>query len=172
MDNLERILGANRRYAERDHDPRLSSTPFLHLVVITCMDCRVDPYTALGLAPGEAHILRNAGGVVTKDTLRSLLVSHNLLGTNEAVIIMHTDCGMRKYGDTDIRRRIRANQGVSTRAKFDSFESMEEALARSVAAIRSCRGLPPAFKVTGLVFDVVDGRIRALEGSEPPGPEA
>lgn len=171
MDNIERILDANRRYAEHQHDPRLSSSPFLQLVVITCMDCRVDPYKALGLAPGEAHILRNAGGIVTKDTLRSLVVSHNLLGTQEAVIIMHTDCGMRKYGDADIRRRIRANHGVSTRAKFESFDSMEEALARSIAAIRACPGLAPTFEVTGLVFDVADGRLRGLEGGEP-GPAA
>ncbi len=163
--NLERILEANSRYAVRDHSPDLPSTPFRHLVVITCMDCRVDPYATLGLRPGEAHILRNAGGIVTKDTLRSMIVSHNLLGTQEAVIIMHTDCGMRTHRDRDIRERIRTNHGRTTRAKFECFESMEDALARSIAAIKGCKELSPNFAVAGLVFDVSDGRLRPLAPS-------
>ncbi len=170
VNNLERILEANSRYAARDHAPQLPSTPFRHLVVITCMDCRVDPYSALGLRPGEAHILRNAGGLVTKDTLRSLIVSHNLLGTREAVIIMHTDCGMRTHRDAEIRERIRANHGHRTRAKFECFESMEDALARSISMIKECKELSPTFGVAGLVFDVSDGRLRPLTSSgKPPG---
>ncbi len=132
------------------------------------MDCRVDPYAALGLRPGEAHILRNAGAIVTKDTLRSLIVSHNLLGTREAVIIMHTDCGMSKHRDRDIRKRIRTNHGRTTRAKFECFESMEDALARSISAIKGCKELSPNFGVTGLVFDVSDGRVRPLAPSTMP----
>jgi carbonic anhydrase len=161
-DNIEQIFEANERYASQRHDPHLSASPFRHLVVITCMDCRVDPYAALGLRPGEAHILRNAGGIVTGDTLRSLIVSHHLLRTEEAVIIMHTDCGMLKHRDADIRRRIRENLGRSTRASFGAFGSVEEALGESIARIRDCPSLPQSFKVTGLQFDVADGRVRAF----------
>jgi carbonic anhydrase len=131
------------------------------------MDCRIDPYAALGLRPGEAHILRNAGGIVTRDTLRSLIVSHHLLGTDEAVIIMHTDCGMLKHRDADIRRTIRENLGRSTRASFGTFDSVEEALRESIARIRDCPSLSRSFKVSGLQFDVADGRVRALTHEAP-----
>jgi carbonic anhydrase len=157
--NLERILEENDRYAEREHE-RLPAVPSRQLVVITCMDTRVDPYAALGLRPGEAHILRNAGGIVTRDVLRSLIVSHNLLGTEEAIVLMHTDCGLSKNRDRDIRRVVREKYGHTTRTRFECFDSLEDALARSVAAIEQCTSLSSDFAVTGLVFDVADGRVK------------
>ena len=163
VENLRRILEANARYAESAHSSSLAAMPAQNLVVITCMDCRLNPYEAFGLAAGEAHVLRNAGGIVTGDTLRSLIVSHGLLGTKEAVVIMHTDCGMAKYSEREVRAKL--GLGRARRPfRFGCFTSVEEALAESLAKIRRCSLLPPNFKVHGLIFDVTDGRLKPLDG--------
>lgn len=162
MDNLQQILEANRRYVERGHSPRLPSSPSRHLVTITCMDCRLNPYEALGLAAGEAHVIRNAGGIVTSDTLRSLVVSRGLLGTDEAVVIMHTDCGMSHHTEREIREKLGMRRGRGPR-KFGCFSSLEDALAESIAKIKMCPLLPPSFKVSGLIFDVSSGELRVID---------
>jgi carbonic anhydrase len=161
-ENLERILAANAGYAESVHSSALQSTPARQLVVITCMDCRINPYEVLGISAGEAHVLRNAGGIVTGDTLRSLAVSHGLLGTKEAVVIMHTDCGMGKYSESEVRRKLGIGR-LRRPFRFGCFSSVEDALAESVAKIRSSPLLPPSFKVHGLIFDVSDGRLRPVD---------
>jgi carbonic anhydrase len=166
MGNLDAIRDANNRYVAQLHEPGVASAPSRHLVIITCMDTRLDPNAALGLRPGEAHVLRNGGGIVTDDVLRSLVISHNLLGTDEAVVLMHTDCGLRKNTNDDVRRAVRDRHGVELDVDFRCFDSLSAALERSVAAIRACDGLAPDFKVTGLVFDVADGRVRAPATSD------
>jgi carbonic anhydrase len=160
MENLEQIMEANARYAD-SHPSSLPAAPERRLVVITCMDCRINPDEALGLGVGEAHVLRNAGGLVTDDVLRSLIVSSGLLGTTEAVVIMHTDCGMGKYGEDEARGKLGADGGRWPQP-FGFFSSVEDALAHGVEKIRSCPLLPPDFDVHGLIFDVTDGRLRPL----------
>jgi len=167
MDNLRKMLEANARYAETAHGSFPTSTPARQLVVITCMDCRLNPYEVLGLAAGEAHVLRNAGGIVTGDTLRSLVVSHGLLGTKEAVVVMHTDCGMGKYSERQVRRKLGIGR-VRRPLRFGCFSSVDEALAESVAKVRNCSLLPPDFRVYGLIFDVSDGRLRPVDQRERP----
>jgi len=159
VENLTSILEANARYAHGDHVPNLPATPSRQLVVITCMDCRMNPYGVLGLIEGDAHMLRNAGGLVTDDILRSLIVSAGLLGTREAVVIMHTDCGMGKASEDEMRRKLSLGPSDEPR-RLGAFSSLEDALAESVAKVKSCAFLPPGFEVRGLIFDVADGLLK------------
>ena len=158
MENLAAILEANARYAAGDHTPHLPATPARRLVVVTCMDCRMNPYGVLGLVEGQAHVLRNAGGLVTDDILRSMIVSAGFLGTREAVVIMHTDCGMAKASEEEMRQKLALGPDDEPR-RLGAFSSLEDTLAESVAKVRSCPHLPDDFEVRGFVFDVESGLL-------------
>ncbi|MBX5464111.1 MAG: carbonic anhydrase [Clostridia bacterium] len=162
MEELEAILEANRRYAERFEHGGLAAPPARRLAVVTCMDARLDVEAMLGLRPGDAHILRNAGGVVTDDVIRSLVVSQRLLGTRVVLLIHHTGCGMLALRDDDLRRQIEAEVGIRPPFAFDAFADLEADLRQSVARIQASPFLPYKEEVYGLVYDVDSGRLRRV----------
>jgi carbonic anhydrase len=155
----DEIQSANERYAGDFQKGALAMPPGRRFAVVTCMDARLDPARFLGLEEGDAHVIRNAGGIVTDDALRSLVISHHLLGTQEAVVIGHTDCGMLTFTDAELRERLGPDaDGVH----FHSFPELEERVRESVATIRESPLLPDSFDAAGYVYDVRSGRIEAV----------
>ena len=147
-------LEANRTYQESFDKAELPLPPARGLAVVTCIDARIDPAKVLGLEEGDAHVIRNAGGLVTDDALRSLVISHNLLGTEEVLVIGHTDCGMLTFTDADVQEKL------GTDMDFHAFADLEARVAESVAAVRASDLVPD--KVTGFVYEVETGRLREV----------
>jgi carbonic anhydrase len=163
MSTTDLILEANERYAAAFGGRELASAPRRRLAIVTCMDARLDPARFLGFEEGDAHVIRNAGGVASDDVMRSLIVSHWLLGTEQAFVIGHTDCGMEKFSNDDLRARLRAETGAdSSELDFLPFEEVDEAVWASVQRIRRSKFLPDGFDVRGFVYDVTTGRLRTV----------
>lgn len=161
---IDRALLANERFAETFDRADLSPLPAQHLAVLTCMDVRVQVEEMLGLAPGDAHILRNAGGVVTDGVLRSLVLGHRKMGVREVMIVNHTRCGVCKLDEQAFKRDLR---GLSPAvpvapAHFHGFESLEENVREQVAKIRSHPWLTGLDAVRGFVYDVGTGRLHEV----------
>ena len=160
--SIDAVVAANLRYAP-DYDPTVvSPRPRLHLAVVTCMDTRLS-YRALGLRPGDAHLIRNAGGIVTSDAVRSLVVSKYLLGTREIMVVNHTDCGMMKASDQQMHERIQAEAGVpsSEPVSFHAFTDVNENVRQQMRKLLSHSWLRDSL-VRGFVFDVGDGQLREV----------
>lgn len=162
MTVLHDLLDANEHYAETFHWGELQREPRRGYAVVTCMDARIVPTHMLGIDYGDANMLRNAGALVTDDILRSLVVSHHLLGTNQAIVIGHTDCGLSAFTDAEINQRIEAELGTSADMAFHAFTSVDESVVASVERIRSCDLLPGGYDSAGFVYDVRTGRLRQL----------
>ena len=145
-------------------DPQ-ARQPSRGLAVLTCMDTRIDPYRILGLEPGEAHVLRNAGGLATHDTLRSLILSCHVLGISRVWVLQHTDCGLAGLDEGKFQDRVRARIGSDRPgpARFGSFEDLEANLRQHVAKIRAHPWLAPLTEVRGLVYDVHTGDVREVD---------
>jgi carbonic anhydrase len=142
--------------------------PGRRFAVVTCMDARLDPAKFLGLDEGDAHVIRNAGGLVTDDALRSLVISHWLLGTQEAFVIAHTDCGMLTFTNDDLRRKLADEAGAdASEVDFHPFGDLDESVRASVRAIAEAPLLPDSFSATGYVYDVTSGRLREVAAQEP-----
>ena len=159
-----RILAENRRYIDAFDRSALTARPLSRLAIVACMDARLDVEETLGLRTGEAHIIRNAGGLVTEDVIRSLIVSVELLGTEEIVLIEHTGCGLQDLDEDGLRARVAADSGVDSgdvAMVFGGFADLEENLRRQVATLRDHPFLG-RFAIHGLVFDVSDGRLSEL----------
>ena len=153
------MLEANGRYAESFDRGALASPPARRVAVVTCMDARLIPARFLGLEEGDAHVIANAGGRA-RDALRSLVVSQRLLGTNEVVIVQHTDCGMGKYSDDDIRSKVRNDLGAdSGDMPFLTFTDVEESVREDVDFLRASPLIAPDVTVRGYVYDVKTGRL-------------
>jgi len=148
------ILPANNRYASGFEKGTLPMPPGRKFAVVTCMDARLDPAKFLGLEEGDAHVIRNAGGIVTDDALRSLVISHNLLGTEEVLVIGHTDCGMLTFTDADVQQQL------GTDIPLHSFPDLEGRVRESVEVVRESGLLPDA--VTGFVYEVETGKLRQV----------
>jgi carbonic anhydrase len=160
----EEILSANDAYARDFRLAGYSSRPARQFAVVTCMDCRLDPVAFLGLAPGEAHVLRNAGGVVSDDVLRSLAVSHGALGTREAFVIGHTGCGMQQASDDVLRSVLADSAGIdATGVELLTFPDVAEAVTASVRRIRESRLLPDSYGASGFVYDTETGRLLPVD---------
>ena len=140
--------------------------PSRRLAVVTCMDCRLDVAGALGLKEGEAHVLRNAGGVVTDDVIRSLAISQRRLGTREVTLIHHTDCGMEKLDEEEFREELREAAGVPPLFLIRSFDDVEADVRQSVLRVRRSEFLPHRDAVRGFVYDVATHRLREIEVEE------
>jgi carbonic anhydrase len=151
-----RTLGPARRQRVR------AAQPAQALAVVTCMDCRIDPLPVLGLKPGDAHILRNAGGVVTDDVIRSLAISQRRLGTRAVALIHHTDCGMLKLTDESFRAELEEEAGIAPPFAIGSFTDLEEAVRESIARVRSSPFLLHRDDVRGYVYDVEDDELREV----------
>ncbi|MEP6851292.1 MAG: carbonic anhydrase [bacterium] len=164
MSAIDALLGANRRYRTSFPGPR-PLRPARQLAVVACMDARLDLFGALGLAVGDAHLIRNAGGQVTEDVLRSLVISQRRIGTREVVVIHHTDCGMSGLDDTAFRAELAAQTGVEPRWDVPGFVDLDADVLASTRTVRQCPWLPHRDDVRGFVFDVATGGLR--EVAEP-----
>lgn len=162
MSAIDLLLERNARYAQRFTARGLPAEPSLALAVVTCKDARLETGRLLGLAEGEAHVIRNSGGVVTDDVLRSLTISQRLLGTREVLVALHTGCGMLGFRGAELAERIEAETGVRPPFDFATFEDLEEEVRRSVARVRSCPFLPHRDAVRGFVVDLESGRLREV----------
>lgn len=157
----ERALAENARYAATFDRPNLELPPSRKLAVLACMDARLTVEDVLGLRTGEAHIIRNAGGLATEDAIRSLVISQHLLGTEEIIVIEHTGCGMLTFKDESVRASIAKATGAQADLPLRSFPDLEENLRKQLAAIREhpwVKDVP----VTGLVYEVETGRLRPV----------
>ena len=163
MSELERILQANERYASAFRNGELASAPARRLAIVTCMDARIDPAKAFSLEEGDAHVIRNAGGIVTDDALRSLVVSHTLLGTQEFLVVGHTDCGMATFTNEDLRAMVpEAARADATAIDFLPFDDVAASVEGSVRRVRESPLLPEGLPVSGWIYDVRSGRLDAL----------
>ena len=159
MSAVDEILSANDDFAATFDGGDLPMPPGRNLAVVTCMDARLDPAQFLGLGLGDAHVIRNAGGVVSDDALRSLVISHHLLGTQEAVVIGHSDCGMVTFQNSDLHERL----GDESRAiDFQPFPDVAARVRESVETIRSSPLLPGSFGASGFVYHVETGRLEPV----------
>jgi carbonic anhydrase len=166
MSATDDLLGNNARYARRYGGPR-SFWPPKNVAVIACMDARLDVYSMLGLRPGEAHVIRNAGGVVTDDEIRSLAISQRRLGTREIILIHHTDCGMTKFTDDEFRRAILADTGIKPPWSTEAFTDLDEDVRQSTARIIASPFIPYKDSVRGFVFDLATGQLNEIRSSAP-----
>ncbi|WP_459546575.1 beta-class carbonic anhydrase [Nocardia sp. X0981] len=151
-------LDNNARYAAQFSGP-LPLPPSKHIAVVACMDARLDVYRILGLREGEAHVIRNAGGVVTDDEIRSLAISQRLLGTTEIILIHHTDCGMLTFTDDDFKRAIQNETGLKPAWAAESFTDLHEDVRQSLRRIETSPFLTRTSSLRGFVFDVATGRL-------------
>jgi len=157
----DEYLENNARYARTFSGP-LPLPPSRHVAVLACMDARLNVYAVLGLADGEAHVIRNAGGVVTDDEIRSLAISQRLLGTREIILIHHTDCGMLTFTDDAFKRSIQDETGIKPEWAAESFPDLDEDVRQSLARIRASPFVVHKDSVRGFVFDVATGLLREV----------
>lgn len=162
MSAIDHLLHANETYAATFPGPR-PLRPKLRLAIVTCMDSRLDLFGALGLDIGDAHLIRNAGGLPTEDVLRSLAVSQHYLGTREIVVIHHTECGMEGFDDDAFRERLTAETGSVPEWNVPGFSDIRLTVRKSIAAVRGCPWLPHRDDVRGFVFDIATARLEEVE---------
>lgn len=163
MSVRDEALEANGRYAARFEQGHLPAAPAKRLAVVTCMDARLMPDQFLGFGIGDAHVIRNAGGIVTEDALRSLIISHWLLGTNEFFVVNHTDCGMLTFQDEDLRVQLQEETGHdATGIQFHAFHDLEANVRAQTDKIASSPFLPEGIAAHGFIFQVEDGRLRQV----------
>jgi carbonic anhydrase len=155
----DELLQNAEQYAERFDQGDLPLPPAKRIAVLACMDARLNPYGLLGLSEGDAHVIRNAGGVVTDDEIRSLAISQRLLGTEEIVLIHHTDCGMLTFSDDEFRRQVQDDTGIKPEWAAEAFDDLEEDVRQSIARIKSSPFIPRKDSVRGFVYDVKTGRL-------------
>ncbi|MEU9818902.1 beta-class carbonic anhydrase [Pseudonocardia alni] len=162
MSVTDELLENNARYAENFSGP-LPLPPARKVAVVACMDARLDVYRILGLNEGDAHVIRNAGGVVTDDEIRSLAISQRLLGTEEIILIHHTDCGMLTFTDDAFKASIRDETGIKPQWAAEAFDDLDADVRQSLARIRTNPFVPRTDAVRGFVFDVATGRLNEVK---------
>jgi carbonic anhydrase len=162
MSATDKLLENAQAYAAQFDKGDLPLPPAKKLAVVACMDARLNPYGILGLEEGDAHVIRNAGGVVTEDTIRSLAISQRLLATEEIVLIHHTGCGMLTFSDEDFKRSIQDETGVKPRWAAESFGDIDEDVRQSISRIKANPFIPRKDSVRGFVYEVETGRLREV----------
>ena len=162
MGITDELLRNSERYAAAFDKGDLPLPPSKPLVVVACMDARLNPYGMLGLHEGDVHVVRNAGGVVTDDVIRSLTISQRLLGTREIVLIHHTDCGMVTFEDDAVKAQILADVGIRPPFALEAFPDLDEDVRQSIARIKASPFIPHKDSVRGFVYDVKTGRLREV----------
>jgi len=150
------------RYAASFSKADLPMPPGKHVAVVACMDARLNPYGLLGLQEGDAHVIRNAGGVVSEDVIRSLAISQRLLGTREIILIHHTDCGMLTFTDDQVKAQIEADTGIRPGFALEAFANLEQDVKQSMARIAASPFVPHKDQVRGFVYDVKSGRLNEV----------
>jgi carbonic anhydrase len=161
MSVTDELLANNAAYVEQFSGP-LPLPPAKHIAILACMDARLDVYRALGLNEGEAHVIRNAGGVVTEDEIRSLAISQRLLGTVEIILIHHTDCGMLTFTDDEFKRAIQEEVGIKPPWAAESFKDLDADVRQSIARIKASPYIPLKDSIRGFVFDVATGKLNEV----------
>jgi len=164
MSVIDEVLKANEEYAKNFQLVHLPMPPARKLAVVACMDARLTVSQLLGLKTGDAHIIRNAGGLITEGALRSLIISHHLLGTQEVMIINHTDCGMLTFTDEELRKQLREKTGTIAvaPASFHPFSDLEENVRQQILKVKSHPWIPNDIPVRGFVYDVKTGRLNEV----------
>jgi carbonic anhydrase len=167
MGVIDELIANNEAYAARAEEGHLPVEPSRHLAIVTCMDSRLDVFAALGLGDGQAHVLRNAGGVITDDVIRSLALSQRKLGTREVMLIHHDDCGLQKVSDDGFRDELRAATGVAPAFAIESFVDVEADVRQSILRVRRSDFLPYRDAVRGFVYDVDTHALREVVAAAP-----
>lgn len=162
MSVTDQYLENNKKYAERFSGP-LPLPPKNQIAVLACMDARLNVHAALGIAEGESHVIRNAGGVVTDDEIRSLSISQRLLGTKEIILIHHTDCGMLTFTDDSFKKTIQEEIGLKPEWAAEAFDDLEVDVRQSIARIKQSPFIPHTDNVRGFIFDVSTGLLNEVD---------
>ena len=162
MSVTDELLQNNEVYAESFDKGDLPLPPAKGVAVVACMDARLNVYGMLGLQEGDAHMIRNAGGVITDDEIRSLAISQRLLGTREIILIHHTDCGMLTFSDDELKQQIQEDVGMKPHFSMESFSDLEEDVRQSIARIHASPFIPNKESVRGFVYEVETGRLREV----------
>src|SRR5713226_149117 len=162
MGVTDELIRNNETYARSFTKGDLPLPPARHVAVLACMDARLDVHKILGLGEGDAHIIRNAGGVATDDAIRSLVISQRLLGTTEIILIHHTDCGMLTFKDDDVKGKIETEVGIRPAFALEAFADLEEDVKQSIARIQASPFIPIKTSVRGFVYDVKTGRLNEV----------
>ena len=162
MSATDELLANARRYAESFDQGGRPLPPAKKVAVVACMDARILPSHVLGLEVGDAHVIRNAGGVVSADTIRSLTISQRLLGTEEVILLHHTDCGMLTFSDDDFRRSIQEDTGIKPDWHSESMTDLEDDVRQSIARVKASPFIPNKGSVRGFVYDVETGELREV----------
>ena len=162
MSVTDELLRNNEAYAESFEKGDLPLPPARGVAVVACMDARLDVHKMLGLEEGDAHVIRNAGGVITDDEIRSLAISQRLLGTSEIILVHHTDCGMLTFTDDELKQQIQEDVGVKPHFSMESFSDLEEDVRQSIARIQNSPFIPNKDSVRGFVYEVETGRLREV----------
>jgi carbonic anhydrase len=162
MSITDELLQNNEAYVASFDKGELPLPPAKKVAVLACMDARLNPYGALGLQEGDAHIIRNAGGVVTDDEIRSLAISQRLLGTEEIILIHHTDCGMLTFTDDAFKQSIEEETGIKPQWAAETFSDLDTDVRQSVARIKASPFIPKKDSVRGFVYEVETGKLREV----------
>jgi carbonic anhydrase len=162
MSQTDELLANAEAFAETFDKGDLPMPPARKVAIVACMDARVSPFALFGLEVGDAHVIRNAGGVVTDDEIRSLAISQRKLGTEEIILVHHTDCGMLTFTDDEFRAQIQEETGIKPQWPAATFSDLEEDLRQSLARIRTSPFIPNKDKVRGFVYEVETGKLREV----------
>jgi len=162
MSTTDELLANADTYAASFDKGELPLPPAKKLAVLACMDARLNPYGILGLKEGDAHVIRNAGGVVTDDEIRSLAISQRLLGTEEIILIHHTDCGMLTFTDDEFKRSIQDDTGIKPEWAVETFPDLDEDVRQSIARIKASPFVPKKDSIRGFVYEVETGKLREV----------
>ena len=162
MSSTDDLLANNEAYAASFDKADLPLPPAKKAAIVACMDARLDVGRALGLSEGDAHVIRNAGGAITEDAIRSLAISQRLLGTEEIILIHHTGCGMLTFSDDEFRRGVQDETGIKPEWAAETFSDLDEDVRQSIARIKASPFIPRKDNVRGFVYDVHDGTLREV----------
>jgi carbonic anhydrase len=162
MSVTDELLENAKAYAESFDKGDLPLPPGKKVAVVACMDARLNPYGILGLQEGDAHVIRNAGGVITDDEIRSLAISQRLLGTQEIILIHHTDCGMLTFTDDEFKRQVQDDTGIKPEWAAEAFPDLDEDVRQSIARIKASPFIPNKDSVRGFVYEVETGNLREV----------
>ena len=162
MSTTDELLRNNERYANSFEKGDLPMPPAKQIAIVTCMDARLSPYVMLGLSEGDAHVIRNAGGVITDDEIRSLVISQRLLGTREVMLIHHTGCGMLTFSEEEVKGQIQEEIGIKPPFALEPFTDLEENVRQSIRRIEASPFIPHKDSVRGFIYEVETGRLREV----------
>jgi carbonic anhydrase len=162
VSTIDELVRNANSYSESFESGDLPLPPAKRVAIVACMDARLNPYGLLGLREGDAHVIRNAGGVITDDEIRSLSISQRLLGTEEIMLIHHTDCGMLTFSDDDFRRQVQQETGIKPEWSAEAFDDLDEDVRQSIARIKASPFIANKDQVRGFVYEVETGRLREV----------